>query len=891
LLKDGQVQVAVETLMKVYDKKPADPLGKRVKDRLFEALTDLTQIDFEKVSKDYLTIYESLCSVPGDNKEEQLRKAKYFRLVGQGREAQGNLVEAFQMYKDFGALAMHHDGITSPEDPNHKIPVNIWLRGRIAGMFSRATPQQREPLEAKIAEEWKTVAAKNDPDQIRSFVGMFDIPFKVGREARIRLAETLMDRNERTKFLEAELYLYQVLGSEYRTDPQVGGRALAALAQLEEKKGTVDSMRLAATYYRDLGRDFPAAAVRGNKTGTDLVNELATDKRFLPFLQESTNPWGPVKIAWQPIPAGGFNLAGATGFVMSPDGDRTPFALQHRLILDPTDATNVRIALRDITSNQDRWKVNLGNVAMNQNIYVNMYQQANNNLAYHPNARFRFYQVKGHLLVCQVGVMVYCIDGDTGKELWKMQTVDTIPNNAGIMVQQVLNDSEGNPEFVVFDQTRMPPRNFRVSLGRIGTAQASYVAVLTHKGLHVVDPLRGSVMWKKNDVPIKSHVFGDDQYLFLVEAMENGSLGVGRTLRATDGEVLKISDFSNVYQGRIRVMGRKILSAQATPAGYTLRLYDIVAGQDIWSKNYPTGSFRLETEDPTLAGIVDPKGNLSVVEVATGKELVNSSILHNRVTIDDLKGLHHPLLLADAERFYVALNRPIDANRVGGSLLQNNFNNGTRCQVINGWFLAVHREGGEKKVNGEVRTWKKGDFAWHSYTRIDNQMIVLEQFEQNPIVLFTARYNEPNFNTGGNRWVSVTQSLHKGTGKMIYDSGPVGINMAPFFFKFEIDLKSRTVNLLGLSGGVQHYVDEGKGPPPIQQGAQLNPGAQPGLPPGFGFGGPIQGNFNVPIQGQPAPVGVIQGNFNVPIIRRIVERQVQPPPLELPVAPGKGDNK
>src|SRR5262249_31499346 len=153
-------------------------------------------------------------------------------------------------------------GIPSPEDATQKIPINVWLRGRISGMIAKATEAQKKPLEAKIAEEWQGVIAKNDEGAIRSFVGMFDVPFKVGREARVRLAESIMERNDRGNFLEAELYLYQVTSSEYRSEPETGGRALACLAQLEEKKGTVDSMRLAASYYRQLATEFTSTPVR-----------------------------------------------------------------------------------------------------------------------------------------------------------------------------------------------------------------------------------------------------------------------------------------------------------------------------------------------------------------------------------------------------------------------------------------------------------------------------------------------------------------------------------------------------------------------------------------------------------------------------------------------------
>ncbi len=874
LLKDGQVDLAVENLLKVFNNKPAAALGKRVNERLFEALTDLMQVDFEKASRDHLGVYKELTVVPGNNPEEQSRKSKYFRLVGQGREAQGNLVEAFQMYKDFGALPLHREGgIASLEDPNHKVPVNVWLRGRISGMIAKATEQQRQPLEAKIAAEWLEVDKKKDIDTIRSFVGMFDTPFKVGREARVRLAETIMERNERNNFLEAELFLHQVISSDHRAEPGTGGRALAALAHLEEKKGTVDSMKLAADYYRQLNRDFGKVAVRGAKTGSDLLNELATDKRFLPFLEETTSTWGPVKMTARDLGPGTFNVA-QSGFVMQPDGDQTPFARQNRLLLDPSNASNPKVRLRELGSKDDRWATDLGLQQMNQQIFFHLYQQANVNQAYHPNARFRFYHVKGHLVVCQVGVMVYCLDGDTGKKLWELQTVDNVQNNGLTHIQQVLNDQEGNPEFLFWNQ--LTNQRFRVSLGRIGAVQASYVAIVGQKGLTVVDPLRGTILWKKNDVAMNSHVFGDDQYLFLTEVNDGGAVGVGRTLRANDGEVMNVPDFSAAYQGRVKVLGRQILTGHGDRNNYTLRLYDIITGKDLWSKAFPIGSFVLQSEDKNITGIVDPKGAVTILDVQTGKELVSSTLVQGRITPEDLKGLRDPLLLQDSERFYIALNKPIDGGRVGGGLVHNNFSNGTRCQVVNGWFIALHRADGQRKIGDRELTWKKGGLAWHSDKPMLNQMLITEQFEQSPIVVFTSRYNEilPN---GGNRWVSVTQTLSRASGKWVYDSGPRPINgLSPTFYAYQMDLKSRTINLIGYSGAVQHYVDDGKGPPP--NAGVMNPGGiQDGTgnsilmhPPNVGFG-PNGLNVLAPAGGQ------------IPI--RIRPRIEVVPPIELPANP------
>lgn len=854
LLKDGQVHQAVETLLKVHESKPADPLAKRVKARLFEALTDLVQADFPKASKDYLSIYKSLCSVPGNPEEEEQRLAKFYRLVGQGREAEGNLVEAFEMYKNFGALPIHRKqgGIITPEDPNTKIPINVWLRGRISGMLAKAAPAQREPLDAKIAEEWKAVAARKDVEAIRSFVGMFDVPVKVGREARIRLAETIMERNDRDAFLEAELLLFQVTGSEYRKEAESGGRALAALAKLEATKGSNDSLRLAAAYYRELARDFAKDAVRGNLTGADLLGELAADKRFLPHLQDGVSAWGPVKLAARELGAGVLR-AGQVDFVMQPEGDQTPFARQHRLMLDPSDTNNPRVRLRDLATGTDRWTTNLGAAPMAQQLFFNLYQQSTPNAAYYPNARFRFFHVKGHLIVCQVGAMVYCLDGDNGKKLWEMQSVEPMQQNQFVHLQQVLSDEEGNPEFMYWNQ--LNNSRFRVRLGRIGTAQASYVAVLGYKGLTVVEPLRGGLMWKKPDVPINSHVFGDDQYLFLVEANENGGFGAGRTIRASDGEIQNVPDFSAIYQGRVRVSGRHILAAQSGVKSVAIRYYDIVAGKDVWSKEFPAGSHILHTEDAAITGVIDPKGNMTVMSADTGKELLAANLCQYQITAEEIKSLHNPLLLQDADRYYVALNKPIDAGKVANGLLHNNFNNGSRCLPVNGWFVFVQkRDGSRAGADGKTITWKKGDVS-HSCLPIANQLIVLEQFDHSPAILFTARYNELSPN-GANRWVSVTQGLSKTNAEMVHESRPANFNgFSPMFSSLQIDMKNRTVNLVGFGGSVQFYVDDGKGPPPIQ-GAQLNPGNAGGTdiatmpkmnPPNVPVAAPLPANMPLPV--------------------------------------------
>src|SRR5262249_55042515 len=152
---------------------------------------------------------------------------------------------------------------------------------------------------------------------------------------------------------------------------------------------------------------------------------------------------------------------------------------------------------------------------------------------YNANHRYRFYQVKGHLVVFQVGTQVYCLDANDGKILWQQALTEQIQQNnpQQMFINQVLPDAEGRLELVLINQFN--GQRTRSAVGRVGSVQASYVALLTQKGLIVLDPIRGTTQWKKMDVPPSAHAFGDDQYLFLVDNVE-GAVGAGRTLRAND---------------------------------------------------------------------------------------------------------------------------------------------------------------------------------------------------------------------------------------------------------------------------------------------------------------------------------------------------------------------
>jgi hypothetical protein len=212
----------------------------------------------------------------------------------------------------------------------------------------------------------------------------------------------------------------------------------------------------------------------------------------------------------------------------------------------------------------------------------------------------------------------------------------------------------------------------------------------------------------------------------------------------------------------------------------------------------------LRTESPYLCGVIQREtGKIIVVDLRTFKEVLNANVIHNRITASDVKELHQPWLLDDGEHFYVALNGRFDTGKLIGGMVSNNFGNGTRCIPVNGWFCAFDS--------------KKGAFLWHGVSPYLNQMLVVEQFQTLPFLLFTSRYQELVANGAGVRTVVQLGSTYKDNGISIWWPDPTVSNGNAQFYAFNIDLKAGTVNLIGYQGTVQFYASENRPAPKKDQ--------------------------------------------------------------------------
>src|SRR5205807_5510131 len=138
--------------------------------------------------------------------ETRLRKSNFFCLVGKGREQQGKLIDAFQAYMKVGST-VEGELMSVVDEPAVKAAPAVWSQGRIAAMIAKATKEQREPLEREMGERWAKIKDAGNLDDLRSFVGAFGSLFNVGRDARLTLAERLLQDRTPTALLDAECHL------------------------------------------------------------------------------------------------------------------------------------------------------------------------------------------------------------------------------------------------------------------------------------------------------------------------------------------------------------------------------------------------------------------------------------------------------------------------------------------------------------------------------------------------------------------------------------------------------------------------------------------------------------------------------------------------------------
>jgi outer membrane protein assembly factor BamB/tetratricopeptide (TPR) repeat protein len=780
LLDKGDLKSAIDDFRKALANKPADATRAKAKAKTYEALTELFQRDFDSAERaGFVKLYEQMCKVdtPGLGEaeraaEERRRRANFLCLVGKGKEAQGKLLEAFEKYLELGAGARPNEMIQVVDEPSVRAAPDVWSGGRIAAMVANPKdPEAGKRVEAEVARRWKKINASEKPDlaELRKFVKVFGHTFDVGKQARMALAERLMEDTDLNSLLEAEQHL-QVLRGPGEA-PEVAARAVEALARLNTRKGLLDD---AAYYYDLLGKKYAKVRITvGGKTrtGAEFQEDLATDKRFWPYLDQPvgfTVPKG-YKVKGTEDKSPSSSTPSEHVYHFAHDGEDLPFFARNQVGLK-TGSNQLRLV--DGGTGEERWSLPLKQTQFAQ---LSQPRDPTTNKDLSNLVRFS-YQTLGHTVVIQLGHMVFGVDPlNKGRVLWEKDLYTGPAGTGPTFAAQPTVDAKDNAVVVQYAD------NWVQRLGQAGPLQGGVVCLLSRDELRAVDPVTGRTLWARSDINSRSSIFGDDQYLYVVNLDNEGNATSTRALRAHDGVSVRVREFAKAYQKRARMLGRNILVADTDDKtnALTLRIYDVLAGKDLWREKFGPGAVLLRSEDPRLAGAVEKNGQVRVVDLVTQKEVLNAKM--DPAHLNKAQEVH---LVADKDFVYLAVNGPPDPNLVPwGGGLQSNLQPGVglRSVPVSGQVYCFHRATG--KLN------------WHE--EAINQMMVVSQFEDMPVVLFTARYMKWVGALPARTQTNVATGLarEKRTGKLVWESESVPSGM--YFHALNLDTRGKKAELIG----------------------------------------------------------------------------------------------
>lgn len=732
----------------------------RVKLKLYDALTGYLQKDFGTAEK-YLEEYQKLCKTD-DAAESNRRQANYLYLLANGRERQGRLVEALKAYIQFGDFNQSDKMVKVVDDPNAMAQPTVWARGRIATMLAKASPDQKKELEAKIASEFEPIKDSSDLKALRRFANVFAPAFPAGNQARLRLAECLLagDSVAADQYVanlrEAEGELLKLRNDQ---DRQMAGRGVEALARVMMRKG---SMETAFFYYRELGREFPKVMIRDGKTGADIFNELATDKRFWPYLVESSQTWkGDLKGASRQTPGRSLPL-----YTLEATGELTPFYQGHRFVFDPSPRNQLRII--DKSTGSEHFAIAAPYIATRT-------------MQSEPRPSYR---VVGNTAVVTLGHMVYGLDAAGKKQLWEYNLfAPGKSSNTAPLDGQIQRDSDGVLQLV--------DGLYKQRLGSMGPSGPGYVCLQTKTGLVALDPQTGIILWTRADVTGRCQVFGDDEYVYLADPSD-GKPGFVLAVRARDGLAVPAPNMGNALGYRIAALKGNLLVRETVAAGKVeLRLYSIMAGKDLWKKTFASGSVVLQSDDPGFAGVIEPDGKLTIVDLKAHKEVLQASLKYESgpAVNDMLERVQLAHLLVDDDSFSIALRKPNTIPSGPYAAVT-----GIRTVDVNGHVFVFDR--------------RSGELGWADH--VPHQYLIVDQFKDMPVMIFAARTTEQILPAPGQpgqfRRTSPTQqvitvrSIQKSSGKHIFPNPNAGedkLIQPAGFFSLEMNTRAATIDLVG----------------------------------------------------------------------------------------------
>lgn len=717
LLHQGKLESAIADLRRSHQLQP----NPRTRELLVDALLEGLESNFE-ANQEAAAEIEQLVEQPAD-------RAAFHRVMAAGLKRQGRHSAAFEAYLK---LADSLAGASELEriDDIRSVRRDRWVQAGIASLRDAASDADRATMDHAIARRLESALQSRDPDGLRQFIEFFG-RMRLADEAR----EGLIDRLSGSEtLLERQLHLARL---EQSDDDETARRAVARLARLLRDAGRSDE---ALTYYERLAGEFADVECLDGKTGRELLAELQPDETLQRRLSgQSLWPDGAVETTHLDE-----TNQQQRFYPCEIEGDRGPFYKEMTVEVDHGQAIQGRDGLGHV-----RWRLPLnepGSSTPRLNI----------------NPAVVRGKVHGHLLVLSLGEQLLAIDTlaatggrDTVRVLWSREITDSLPGVAmhrGIHANQMALPWGGR-KTVVADSYGKP-------IGQIGPLTADHLCFQESRKLVAVHPRTGEVLWTRLDVEPGSDLFGDDDYLFVVEPGAAEAL----VLDPLDGRELARRAVPP-GKNRMTTIGRRVLVWDDAGARQQIRLVDPWTEDVLWEHGFTNARCDLLGQD--AVGIVET-GRFTLLNLRDGKPLIQAPV-------DPLRGMHEIFLLGTETQILLITNS--QASTRSGVFIRPVPGGMNRSPLVNGYVYGFDRRTGE-------RVWSR---------RIDRQGLSLDQPSLLPVLVFASIvYERQQQNARNSNHVKIL-CIDKRSGRTVYQEQTPGPDLANF--DLDADLKNRVVDL------------------------------------------------------------------------------------------------
>jgi hypothetical protein len=361
----------------------------------------------------------------------------------------------------------------------------------------------------------------------------------------------------------------------------------------------------------------------------------------------------------------------------------------------------------------------------------------------------------GHLLYLAVGGQVLAIDSRQdspnrqgslndddsfeagGELLWPSRTAEEFSADA-LQRRPLAGPPSRSTRPPVYHTTWSGRRRLNGAVGSmsvsLGPVSPRGIVYQDAEELKCVDPLTGALLWARTSVPGGCELFGDDEFVFAVDAANHAAYVV----RISNGEMVGKRDVPK--SDWLLTAGRNVAHIAFLVNGGNrsaqITVTDIWTGKVLYQVTLQH-SLQVSVSEPNLISVFEPSGTLRVIDVAAGKLVVDEKV----DPVPDLQKLYSYKSGDDLFLFVSGQVQPMSRP------LSQEF------PLVNGPVFAY--------------SLKTGKSLWPGPALVRNRGVVLQQPRGIPLLVFADRPTPKDGTNSGNPPIR-TLCLDRRTGQTVY---------------------------------------------------------------------------------------------------------------------------